>query len=295
MITAPDNASLYKSPEGYQAVMAHYDAAFKKMGLPYEATYVETRHGVTHAVITGKESGKPLVVWHGLNAHSAAMTRWIADLASHYRVYAIDSIGGMGKSAPTRPDKTGPAYGEWAADALEGLGLARVNVIGVSNGGWLIVKLASVAPERIGSAALVSTGGFRPISKRLILCMMPYLAFRPPAEAAHRFMALLSPPGSVPDPGDVAVFDLCMAHFRLEKNPPVLRDDEIRSLTAPTHLMMGQYEVSFDPYKVTARGMRLLPNLISAEIVPGVGHMMVHPQPGWVMDRILAFYARYAV
>ena len=295
MITPPDNSSLYKSAEGYQAVMAHYDAAFEKMGLPYETTYVETRHGVTHTTLTGKADGKPLVVWHGLNAHSAAMTRWIADLAPLYRVYAIDIIGGMGKSAPNRPDKTGPAYGEWAADALEGLGLARANVIGVSNGGWLIVKLASVAPERIGSAVLVSTGGFRPISKRLILRMMPYLALRPPAEAAHRFMALLSPPGSVPDPGDMMLFDLLMAHFRLEQNPRVLRDEEIRSLVAPTHLMMGQYEVSFDPYQVIARAMRLLPNLISAEIVPGVGHMMVHPQPGWVMDRILGFFERYAV
>jgi pimeloyl-ACP methyl ester carboxylesterase len=295
MITPPGNSSLYKSPEGYRAVMAHYDAAFGKMGLPYETTTVETRHGVTHATVTGKADGKPLVVWHGLNAHSAAMTRWIVDFAPHYRVYAIDTIGGMGKSAPNRPDKTGSAYGEWAADALEALGLARANMIGVSNGGWLIVKLASVAPERIGSAVLVSTGGFLPISKRLILRMMPYLAFRPPAEAAQRFMALLSPPGSVPDPDDMMLFDLLMAHFRLEQNPPVLRDDEIRSLVAPTHLMMGQYEASFDPYRVIARGMRLLPNLISAEIVPGVGHMMVHPQPGWVMGRILAFYARYAV
>jgi pimeloyl-ACP methyl ester carboxylesterase len=274
--------------------MAHYDAAFEKLGLPYETTTVETRHGVTHATVIGKADGKPLVVWHGLNAHSAAMTRWIVHLAPQYRVYAIDTIGGMGKSAPNRPDKRGPAYGEWAADALEGLGLARVNVIGVSNGGWLIVKLASVAPERIGSAVLASAGGFRPISKRLILRMMPYLAFRPPAEAARRFMALLSPPGSVPDPDDMAVFDLCMAHFRLEQNPPVLRDEEIRSLDAPTYLMMGQHEVSFDPYQVIARAVRLLPNLINAEIVPGVGHMMVHPKPGWVMDRILAFYSRYA-
>jgi pimeloyl-ACP methyl ester carboxylesterase len=295
MITPPDNSSLYKSPEGYRAVMAHYDAAFVKLGLPYETAYFETRHGVTHATVTGQADGKPLVVWHGLNAHSAAMTRWIVDLAPHYRVYAIDTVGGMGKSAPNRPDKRGPAYGEWAADALEGLGLARANMIGVSNGGWLIVKLASVAPERIGSAVLASTGGFLPISKRLILRMVPYLAFRPPAEAARRFMALLSPPGSIPDPSDMELFDLLMAHFRLEQNPPTLRDDEIRSLESPTHLMMGQHEVSFDPYQVIARGMRLLPNLISAEIVPGVGHMMVHPKPGWVMDRILDFFERYAV
>jgi hypothetical protein len=57
--------------------------------------------------------------------------------------------------------------------------------------------------------------------------------------------------------------------------------------------MMGQYEVTFDPYKVLERGLRLLPNAITAEIVPGVGHMMARLDR--VIPRVTGFLDRYAV
>jgi len=126
--TPPDTSSLYKSVQGYQEVMAHYDTALQSMGLRYENRYVETPFGPTHAVVSGNEEGKPVVLWHGLNANSATWVHWIPALEPIYRVYAVDTIGGMGKSAPSRPSKKGPAYGQWAARVLEGLGLKRVNL-----------------------------------------------------------------------------------------------------------------------------------------------------------------------
>jgi hypothetical protein len=58
---------------------------------------------------------------------------------------------------------------------------------------------------------------------------------------------------------------------------------------------MGQYEAPFSPYKALERGLSLLPNVIAAEIVPGVGHTMVHRQPDWVIARVISFPERYAV
>jgi pimeloyl-ACP methyl ester carboxylesterase len=301
MITPPDNSSLYKSAEGYHKVMAHYDATLQKMDIPYETKYVETRFGPTYAIISGNESGKPIVLWHGLNANLTAwinltgQTNWFTALAPTYRVYAIDAIGGMGKSAASRPSKTGPAYGQWAADALEGLGLKRANVIGISNGGWLIIKLASVAPEMISSAVLMSSGGFRSISKVQAARMISQIILKSSEEAARRMQALVSPPDLPPDPDTLEVFELMLGHFRFEQNTPVLSDVEIRRLAAPTYLMMGQYEVGFNPYGVIERGLSLLPNVITAEIVPGVGHMMAHKRPDWVVARVFAFLERYAV
>ena len=133
MVTPPDNASLYKSNKGYRKVMAQYDAAFQSMGIPYETRQVETAQGPTHAVISGNEGGKPVVLWHGQNANAGSWAHWIPALAPTYHVYAIDVIGGMGKSAPSRPSKKGTAYGEWAAEALDAFGLAQANMIGSTN------------------------------------------------------------------------------------------------------------------------------------------------------------------
>jgi pimeloyl-ACP methyl ester carboxylesterase len=295
MVTPPENVSLYRSPEGYQRVMAQYDAAFQAMGIPYESRYVETSLGPTHAVISGNADGKPVVLWHGQNANAASWAHWIPSLAPTFRVYAIDVIGGMGKSAPSRPAKKGAAYGEWAAEALEAFGVGPANMIGASQGGWLIGKLGSVAPDRVGSAVLMSSAGFLPLSLREILRLLPRVLFRSTEEAAKEMLATVSAPDVPPDPFFLELFELMLRYFRSEAIVPVLSDTELEALQAPTYLLMGQYESSFNPYKALERGLRLLPNLIAAEVVPGVGHSMIHRQPDWVTGRVAGFLERYAV
>jgi pimeloyl-ACP methyl ester carboxylesterase len=296
MATPPDISPLYRSAEGYQKVLAHYDTTLRRMGIPYETGYVETRFGSTHVVIGGKERAKPIALWHGLNANSTSWASWIPYLAPTYRVYAIDTIGRLGKSAPSRPSKRGPAYGEWAAEALQGLGLKRANMIGASNGGWLIGKLGSVAPEMIGSATLISSAGFMALSALQVFRMLPRVLFKPPPQVARGLVDLLSPPGSPPDQFWLEFFELVLtSQFRGEQNAPRLRDQEIRRLSAPAYLLMGQYEASFDPCKAIKRGLSLLPNVITAEIVPGVGHSMVHRQPDWVIARVIRFLETYAI
>jgi pimeloyl-ACP methyl ester carboxylesterase len=295
IVPPPDNSSLYRSAGGYQRVVAHYDATLQGMGVPYESVYVDTRFGPTHAIVSGNEQGKPVVLWHGLNANATTWADWIPALAPAYRVVALDTIGGMGKSAPSRLAKGGPAYGQWAAETLEGLGLQRANMLGASNGGWLILKLGSVAPDMIGSAVLMSSAGFLSISMVTVLRMIPRSLFKPPGEIARGLLELLSPPDAPPDPFYLAFFELIIkSGFRSEQMAPALSEEEIQELAAPTYLLMGQYEGSFNPYKAIERGLALLPNVIAAEIVPGVGHAMVHRQPDWVIARVTSFLERHA-
>lgn len=295
MIAPPDNSSLYKSREGYQAVMARYDAALEGMGLPYEARYVETRFGATRAIVSGDENGKAVVLWHGLNANASTWVKWMPVLARTYRLYAIDTIGGLGKSAASRPPRKGPAYGQWASDVLAGLDLKRANMMGASNGGWLIVKLATVAPERIESAALMSSAGFSRLNTVHLLRMLPRILFKPADEVARQTLASLSPPEVPLDPDLLALLELVVRHYRGEPAPSPLKDGEIRQLAAPVYLLMGQYETLVNPYQTIERALSLLPAVIAAEVVPGVGHAMEHRQPGWVTGRVLRFLEQYAV
>ena len=115
--------------------MAHYDACLQRLGLPYQDHYIDTHWGTTHVVAFGDQGNKPVVLWHGGHGNAMTWTAWIAALVPCYRLYAVDTIGEMGKSAPNRPDKSGPAYGQWAAETLDGLRLKRASMIGISNGG----------------------------------------------------------------------------------------------------------------------------------------------------------------
>jgi pimeloyl-ACP methyl ester carboxylesterase len=126
--------------------------------------------------------------------------------------------------------------------------------------------------------------------------MIPRSLSKSPEEIVRRLLELLSPPDSPLDPFFLEFFELIMrSGFRSEQIAPVLTDKEIGQLAVPTCLLMGQYEVSFDPYKAIARGLSLLPNVSTAEIVPGVGHGMVHRQPDWVIARVAGFLKEQAV
>jgi pimeloyl-ACP methyl ester carboxylesterase len=294
MIKKPDCSSLYKTAEGYRKVMAHYQATLQGIEFPHESHYVETSYGLTHILTSGNENGQPVVLWHGQNGSLLSWLHWLPALNPIYRTYAIDSIGGMGKSAPTRPSKKGLDYGIWAAEVLKKLELRHSNMIGISQGTWVINKLASVASEMINSATLMSASGFLPLDMMMILRTLPRVLFKPPEKASQVMVDIVSPPNVRLDPFFLELLELTMRYFRSEPAAPVLSDEEIKKLTAPTYLLMGQYEVAVKPYQVIKRGVELLPNLISAEIVPGVGHSMIHSQADWVTSRVLNFLDIYA-
>jgi len=217
-------------------------------------------------------------------------------LAEKYKVFAVDTIGGLGKSAPVRLSRKGPEYGEWAAEVVRGLDIQRGNMIGVSNGGWLVLKLGSTAPHLIGSAILLSSAGFMPVSIKLVLQIIVSALSGKPPEIAENLVKLLSPPDLPPDPFYIEFIELILtSKFQSEPISPRIRDEELKKFHSPTYLLMGQYERSFNPYRAVKRAVDLLPQVMKAEIVPGVGHSMEHKKSDWVISRIMDFLNGYAV
>ncbi len=85
------------------------------------------------------------------------------------------------------------------------------------------------------------------------------------------------------------MFDLLMRVFHYEQAPAPLPDPVLRRLTAPAYVLMGQYEAAFAPTAVIRRAQRVLPKLVQADILPGVGHGMITENPRMVNERILGF------
>lgn len=274
--------------------MDNYDRYLQQLEIPFESRFVNTSQGPTYVLECGSEGGKPIVLLHGQNANAASWIAWFPVLTPHYRLYAVDVIGGMGKSAPTRPSKKGQAYGKWCIEVLKGLELEGANVLGASQGCWIIVKAAHVDPTMVRSAVLMSPAGFQGISIGQTLRMLPSLLFKPPAEAARATLEMVSAPGVPSDPFFLELFELMLRHFRSEALVPLLSDDELAGLKAPAYLLVGEYEKTMNAYKVLRRALKTLPNLQRAEIVPGVGHGMQHVEPDWVPARVLDFFNSHA-
>lgn len=89
----------YKSKKAGENIIKTYDSLLKEWGIPIEEQMITTCYGDTHVIVYGKEDGLPLVLFHGGGDDSAIM--WIYNarvLNEHFRLYAIDTIGGPGKS-----------------------------------------------------------------------------------------------------------------------------------------------------------------------------------------------------
>jgi pimeloyl-ACP methyl ester carboxylesterase len=284
-----DNASLYKTPQGYQAMMRAYDAQLARWPVPYRSTWVKTRHGDTHLLAMGPEDAPPLVLIHGLAASALVWKQNVAALSREFRIYALDNIGDTGKSAPTRPSLYGRGYGDWLVDVFDELKIVSANVVGISLGGWLTMKFALHAPERVKRMIPICPAGF--IAPRLSFLPTALQAVLFPSKAAIGELArALCSPCTQMSPEDSELLDLAMRYHR-SKNVPVLRvltDWELASIRVPTLMLVGEHEVIYNPELMVWRANHCIPN-VQTEVIPNAGHALNSDQADALHERIFTF------
>ncbi len=256
--------------------MALYDRALASWRVGYDATHVPTRHGDTFVLTCGDASAPPLVLLHGAGTNSAI---WIEDApiySRQYRVCAVDLIGEAGKSAPNRPAWDGPAYAEWLEDVFEALHIEQAVLIGISQGGWTALKFTTAHPERVSKLVLLTPGGIVPDKLSFLLRAIPFSMM---GKTGSRRMARLVY-GSQPIPEGVEeVFDVVTGNFKSRMGVlPIFSDEELRRLTMPTLLLVGDEDALRDAAKIGARLGGLLPHL-TAITIPRAGHALLNTTP----------------
>ena len=268
---------------------AWYDAALQRLAVPHQSLTVPTRHGETHVITAGPQSAPAVVLLHALSANAAMWARQIPALAQDFRVCAPDVIGMTGRSAPTRLSFTDPGYAVWLRDTLDALSIAQASLIGFGFGGWLISRLAALAPGRIASAVLLNPAGFLPVRWRYLVPVIWDVLFINDEQARRLSRSMLAPPGLPLDEDAAEALYLILKHCKNQFEAPPLPERDLRRLTAPTLVMVGQHEEVWDPHALLARARRTLPDLRAAEIMPGAGHGITASHPEAVNTRILKF------
>src|SRR5829696_658207 len=107
----------------------------------------------------GARGCPPAVLLPGGNFLNPIVLEWFLPLAERHRLYAPDVVGQPGKSAQERPSPKGDGHAFWVEDILDGLGLARAPLVGISYGAGIAIRTMGLAPERVSKAALVVPSG----------------------------------------------------------------------------------------------------------------------------------------
>lgn len=288
-------ASIYRTFEGEAEVRALYDEALAALGTGVESTRVSTRLGETHVLATGPEHGPPVLFLPGGNFLNPTCLKWFLPLAEQYRVYAPDLVGGPGRSSQTRTSPQGAGHAFWAEDVLDGLGLGRAPLVGLSYGAGVALRLLGLAPERVSRAALVCPAGLAsgPLLQMLVRVVIPMLLYRwKPSE--ERLLRAARPILTEPGEEGLALRQLgaIYRHLRLDTGlPRRATREELAAFGGPVAVFASGDDVFFPAAAVLSRAREVFPNLGLAERLEDCLHIPSTPGFKRVNEQILEFLA----
>ncbi len=272
--------------------MAAYDAVLAHWPVPYEERGVPTRLGPTHVLVSGKPGAQPLILLHGQDSSATSWIYNVGDLGRGFHVYAVDTIGDMGKSRPTRLPSSREDYANWLLDVLDQLGIQKPDLVGYSYGGFLAANFAIAYPERVGHVVLLAPGipNFGRPTFKWAYYGLPMMTF-PSRSTIGRFINGASTAGySRSDPVHeqmiIGMTNMKKASFM----GPVFSDEELGRLRSPTLLLIGEQEIMYAARPALERASRLIPGL-KTQLVAEAGHMLLSDQSAAVNELVVGFLA----
>ena len=285
---------IYRSPGGEAELAALYEEALARLGPGLDTRVIATGLGETHVILAGPEDAPPLVVLPGGNFLNPLCLSWFLPLAGAFRIHAPDIIGQPGRSARTRPSAKGDGHARWLVDVLDGLGLGRVPLVGISYGAGLVLRLAGLAPGRIGGAVLVSPAGIAagPIWPMIKETALPMLLYRA-SPNRERLLRAARPILTDLEEPYVRQLGLVYRHVRLDRQlPRAATREELAGYRAPTLLFAAENDPFFPAQRVIPRAEEIVPNL-ETETLPNDRHVPSRESFARINERAAAFLAPF--
>ena len=268
-------AEIFRTVEGraavharYRELLAHWPVADQRLRLP-------TCAGETFVIASGPVDAPALVLLHGAQANALS---WMGDVAAwsqDFRVYAIDVIGDVGLSAPTRPKLDTDGYALWLDEVLAGLGVERAALVGLSLGGFIALDYAVRRPGKVTALALLCPAGIGR-QKNLLARAFPLLLLGRWGQRRLREMVFGPAPKS-PSPAMQAFGDF-FARVHQHAVPrrvqiPVAGDAALVGLSLPVVAVVGGKDVLIDSAE-TARRLKACVPGVEVHYLPDAHHLL---------------------
>ena len=285
-----DMISVFKSPEGEAKSLAAYEYALSHWPVSYEELDLPTPFGTTHIIDSGPTSGKPILLLHGQDSCAISWIYNVAELSRSFRIFALDTIGDIGKSKPTCLPQSREEYAKWMLEVFDQLEIEKADLIGHSYGGFLASNFALAFPGRVNRIVLLSPGipNFAPPTLQWANYGMPMMLL-PSRLTIKRFISGISMKGySKEDPVHEQMIIGIMNIRKVSFMRPVFIEEEFKRMVMPILLMIGDHEIMYEPRKALDSATRLIPGL-QAELIPNANHMLNRDQAEIINARILQF------
>jgi pimeloyl-ACP methyl ester carboxylesterase len=286
---------VFVSDAARERVLASYATRLRALGGAVSSRTVETSHGRTHLLLAGDWSedgaegaGAPaLVVVHGANGDAAQMAAAYAFLAERHRCVFVDMPGEPTPSLGERIPRGDDSLARWMAELLDGLGLSRVSLLGMSGGGYVVLRAAMGLGDRVERIVAVVPEGFVEIGE------IP----DPTPENAGSFVMAITEPGSgFPRAVVEKMAEQTALSFAAVREPmrlgPLFGPEDFAGFEVPVMIIAGGEDAIFDGRELLRRAEVIVPSLVEGSLIPEANHVHLRLFRGPEIDRATAFLAR---
>lgn len=283
-------SSLFTSPEGKAALLDWYERFANKLTTPTTRRTVATRFGDAHVLVGGPENAPPLVLLHGALASSAHLLGELEPLLERFRVYAVDVVGQSVKSADHQPSVKNDDYGLWLRDVFDALELKQAHLLGVSWGGFVSLRFAAVAPERLTKLVLLVPAGLvnGPLWAGFTKVAWPIMRYRKNPTPERLQAAMQNMLTTLTDDWLPYLGTALTAFTPAMSIPKLAKPAELSRLRVPVLIMGAEGDLSFPGQKVIERAKQLFTASVEVELIPNCRHSPpTTPEfRGWMSKRV---------
>ena len=282
--------TIFRTDHSEKLLNEAYEKTLNEWAVKYKSLYIDTRFGKTHVITAGPQDGEPLILLHGFAFSSTMWKDNIKDLSKTYQVFALDFIGDINKSKATRQIESKMDCANWFCDVLKELGIEKTNVMGMSYGGFLAFVFAILVPEKINKLITICPGASLQKQKKSFFMKCLIGGLFPSENNINRLMDYMCAKGNTIDETVRNQFMVAMQNCipRMKVYASFLTDKELEKIPHPTLLLIGEYDVQYDPTSAIKRAKKLIPNL-QTHLVEQAGHGVTLEQPLVVNQHVLNF------
>jgi len=288
--------SKYKSAAGGKLILETYDQLIHAWNVPVSEEDTDTAFGRTHLVTAGDLAGPPLLLFHGVGDDSAMMWLFNAQaLAARFRIIAVDTLGGPGKSEPNAAYFQHFDQALWIDDILRAKNLDKVYIAGVSNGAYLTQLYTAKRPDRVIKAVCMSGSiavkGQKSPLFRMMKVFLPEALFPSEKNARKLLNKLCGNPAALSDNPLLMQHWLYLLKYFNTRCMMVHKitgfdDGEIALIRRKTRLLIG----ACDRLSYGTESLALLDRYqMNYHIVDQAGHALNQEQPALVHQEIFSY------
>lgn len=268
------NTNVYKTEKGRKTVESLCQMNLKKNSpLNYEQIWIETAEAKTHAVQFGDPAKRPLLMIHGSMSNCCSWLGAVEFFADTFCVYCIDIPGEPGLSEARRLNIKSDEPEKWLVSVIESLKIEQASIIGMSLGSFYALRLASAFPEKVRALSMITTSGISPARTSFIFKALLLMCLGKPGQKLLN--RLVYHKTEISD--EIYKFQAIVSkHFiPLSTAIPILRDDELRKITAPVQYFGGDSDALLDSSETGKRLKNILP-ASEIHILKDTGHVILN-------------------